>query len=141
MHHNHLLDVKEIELELERFIRRRFAKAQLNEASTHVSAYDEDGHEIPMPELAERHKALGGGTLEPGVTHYAQLWVEGPPRGSGAVDGVFHLFTVDWEFDAEAAGRKRGQEPFHYRQKRLVITEGTHRFVRGLRAAREPLAA
>lgn len=141
MRQNQLLDVKAIEDELERFVRQRFAMAQLNEASTHISTFDEDGKEIPFQEVTNRVTALGRTGLEVGETHYAQLWIEGPPRGSGKVDGVFHLFTVDWEFDAEAAGRKRGQEPFFYRQKRLVITEGTHRFVRGLRAAREPLAA
>ncbi len=133
-----LLDVKEIESELERFVRQRFARAELNEASMHISAYDEDGLEITMKEIVARMDALGlqDRGIQPGQTHYAQLTIDGPPRGSGAVDGVFDLATPDWEFEAEAAGKKRGKEPFFYRQKRLTITAGTHRFVRGLQAAR-----
>jgi hypothetical protein len=131
-----LLDVKEIERELERFIRQRFARAELNEASMHISAYDEDAREISMKEIAERMDAIGQDGIKPGATHYAQLTIDGPPRGSGVVDGVFDLATPDWEFEAEAAGRERGKEPSFYRQTRLTITEGTHRFVRGLQAAR-----
>ncbi|MFN3727780.1 MAG: hypothetical protein ACK4SZ_15915 [Allosphingosinicella sp.] len=131
-----LLDVKEIERELERFIRQRFARAELNEASMHISAYDEDAREISMQEIADRMDAIGQSGIKPGATHYAQLTIDGPPRGSGAVDAVFDLATADWKFEAEAAGRKRGKEPSFYRQKRLTITQGTHRFVRGLQATR-----
>ena len=131
-----LLDVKEIERELERFVRQRFTRAELNEASLQISGYDEDGQEIPMKEIVARMDAIGQSNIKPGATHYAQLTIDGPPRGSGAVDGVFDLATPDWEFEAEAAGKKRGKEPFFYRKKRLTITAGTHRFVRGLQAAR-----
>lgn len=138
MKNEQLLDVKEIERELERFVRQRFARAELNEASMHISAYDEDAREISMQVIADRMDAIGQRGIKPGATHYAQLTIDGPPRGSGVVDGVFDLATPDWEFEAEAAGRKRGKEPTFYRQKRLTITEGTHRFVRGLQAARAP---
>lgn len=138
-----LLDVKEIERELEWFVYRRFAHAELNEASMHISGYDEDGQEITMKEIVARMDALGHGHrgIQPGQTHYAQLTIEGPPRGSGAIDGTFDLCTPDWEFQAEAAGRKRGKEPIHYKQRRLTITAGTHRFVRGLKAIRVSLSS
>jgi hypothetical protein len=98
-------------------------------------AFDEDANEIAIQELADRMSARGLSSIEPGETHDAQMLIEGPLRGSGVIDGIFSLRTSDWEFQAEAAGRERGREPSSYKQKSLTVTEGTHRFVRGLKAS------
>lgn len=115
MSHEKLLDVRDIERELERLVRERFAQAELNEASIQLIAFDEDANEIPFQEIVDRNTALGLSSIQPGDTHHAQMMIEGPPRGSGVVDGVFSLRTIDWEFRAETSSwtfRKRLRLPY-----------------------------